>query len=80
VNTNAESDQMTVNPIIECNSRDLILEYYQGLESSIFYTEPPCFVESLSDYSNWSLPHLPFHMHGEEIISALLTLNIYIVL
>jgi len=60
VNINAEFNLMAVNPIIECFSRDLVPEYYQGSESSAVYTAPPLFVESLPGRSNMSLPCLPF--------------------
>jgi len=69
---------MAVNPIIECFSRDLVLEYSHGLESSEVYIAPLFFVEFLHGCSNRSLPHLPLHMHAEEIIPPLLMLNIHI--
>ena len=40
VNFNADLNQMPVNPIIQCFSRDLIPEYCQGLESSAFNSAP----------------------------------------
>ena len=69
---------MTVDPIIEWFSRDLVPEYYHGSESNAVYTAPPCFVKSLPGRSNRSLPRLPLHMHTEEIVPAFLTSNIYI--
>jgi len=78
VNINAEFNLMPVNPIIECFSRDLVPEYCQGLEASAVSSAPPFFVESLLGRSNRSLPHLPLHMHAEEIILTFLTSNIYI--
>ena len=69
---------MAVDPIIECFSRDLVPEYSHGLESSAVYTAPPCLVKSLPGCSNRSLPHLPLHMHEEEIVPAFLTSNIFI--
>ena len=78
VNFNAEFNLMPVNPIIECFSRDLIPEYCQGLEASAVFTVPPFFVKSLHGHSNRSLPRLPLHMHGEDIILTFLTLNMYI--
>jgi hypothetical protein len=47
LNTNAAFNLMAVDPIIECCSRDLVPEYFQGLASSAIYTLPPCFFESL---------------------------------
>jgi len=78
VNINAEFNLMTVNPIIECYSRDLVPEYYQGLESTVVYTAPPSPVQTLPGPSNWSLPCLPLHMHAQAIILTFLTSNIYI--
>jgi len=75
---NAEFNLMAVNSIIECFSGDLVPEYCEGLESSVVCTVPPFFVESLPGRSNRSLPHLPLHLHAEEIILTFLTLNIYI--
>jgi len=56
VNINAVFNLMAVNPIIERFSRDLGIEYCEGLESSTDYTVPPLFVETLSGLSNRSLP------------------------
>jgi len=78
VNFNAEFNLMAVNPVIECFSRDLIPKYCQGLKSTVVYIAPPFFVESLHGRSNRSLPHLPLHIHAEEIISTFLTSNLYI--
>jgi hypothetical protein len=78
VNFDAEFNLMPVNPIIEYFSRDLLREYCQGLEASTVPTAPPFFVESFHGHSNRSLPRLPLHMHAEDIISTLLTSNIYI--
>jgi len=69
---------MAVNHIIEFFSRDLVPKYCQGLESSVVYTGPPFFDESLHGRSNRSLHRLSLHMHAEEIIPTLLTSNIYI--
>jgi len=69
---------MTVDPIIEWFSRDLIPEYCQGIETSAVYTVPPFCVESLPGHSNWSLPCLPLHIHAEENFPAFLTSNINI--
>ena len=69
---------MAVDAMIECFSKDLIPEYCHGLESSAVYTAPPYLVESLHGRSNRSLPHLPLHMHAEEIVPAFLTSHIYI--
>jgi len=78
VNINAEFNLMAVNPIIECFSRDLVPEYYQGSESSAVYTAPPLFVESLPGRSNMSLLCLPLHMHAKVIIPTFLTSTINI--
>jgi len=78
VNFNAEFNLIVVNSIIECFSKDLIPEYWQGLESDTVYTVPPFFVESLKGHSNRSLPCLPLHVHAEEIIPTFLTSNINI--
>jgi len=78
VNMNAEFNLMAVNPIIECNSRDLISEYCQGIESSMVFTATPFFVKTLPGLSNRSLPHLPLHMLVQVIISTFLMSNIYI--
>jgi hypothetical protein len=64
---------MAVDPIIERFSRDLILEHYQGLESSTVNTAPPLFVESLLDHSNRGLPRLALYLHAEEISPTILT-------
>jgi len=78
VDINAEFNLTTVNPIIECISRDIIPEYYQGLDSTAVYTAPPFSVESLPGRSNSSLSRLPFQMHEQEIIPTFLASNIYI--
>ena len=78
VNFNAEIYLMAGNCIIECFSRDLVPEYCRGLESSVDFTVPPIFVESLHGRSKRSLPRLPLHMHVEDIIRTFLTSNIYI--
>jgi hypothetical protein len=78
VNFNAEFNLMSVEPIIECFPRDLIREYYQGLEASAVSTAPPIFVETLPGCSNRSLPGLPLHIHAKIIISTFSTSNIYI--
>jgi len=78
VDINVECNQIAVNPIIDCFSRDLVPEYCHGIESSKVYTVPPCFVESHPSRSNRSLPSLPLLMHGEEIIPTFLKSNIYI--
>jgi len=69
---------MALDPIIECFSRDLVHEYCHGLGSSVVYTAPLIFGESLPGLSNRSLPRLLLHMHAEKIVPAFLTLNIYI--
>jgi len=69
---------MPVNPIIECFWRDLVPEYCRGSDSSVVNTAPPFFVESVHGRSNRSLPRLPLHMHAEDILSTVLTSNIYI--
>ena len=61
---------MAVNPIIECVSGDLVPKYFHGLESSMVYTVPPFFVESLPGRLNRCLPSLPLHMDAEEIVPA----------
>ena len=38
---------MAVNPIIECISRDIAIEYCHGFELSADYTAPPWFVQSI---------------------------------
>jgi len=58
---------MAVDQIIEYFWRDLVPEYCQGWESSVVYTAPPFFVESLHGCSDRSLPLLPLHMHAEEL-------------
>jgi hypothetical protein len=68
---------MAVNPIIECFLRDLVPEYCRGLESSAVYTAPSFSVKSVHCRSNRSLPRLPLHMHGEDIIPTFLMSNIY---
>jgi len=68
---------MAVNPLIECFSRDPVHEYYQGLESSTVYTEPPFFVKSVDGGSNRSLPCLLLPKHSEDIIPTFVTSNIY---
>jgi hypothetical protein len=78
VNFDTESNLMPVNPIIEYFSMDLVPEYCQGLEASAVLTAPPVVVESFHGHSNRSLPRLPLHMHAEDIISTLLTSNLYI--
>ena len=69
---------MGVNPKIECFSRDHVTGYCQGLQSGAVYTAPLLFVETLPGRSNRSLPHLPSHMHAQEIIPTILTWNINI--
>jgi len=69
---------MAVDPIIECFWRDLVPEYCQGLESSLIYTAPPFFVESLQGRPYRSLPRLPLNMHAEDIIPTFLMSTIYI--
>jgi len=69
---------MAVNPRIEYFWRDLLAEYCQGLESHAVYTAPPFFVASVHGISNRSIPHLPLHMHAEDIIPTFLTSNIFI--
>jgi len=63
----AEFNLIVVNPIIECLSRDHVLQFCQGLESSVVYTASTFFAESLHDRSNRSLRRLLLHMHAEEI-------------
>ena len=70
---------MAVNPIIECFWRDLVTEYCHSLQSSVVYTVPLFVVKSLHGHSNNSLPRLPLHLHAEEIIATVLTLNIHII-
>jgi len=67
-----------VNPINECFSRDLVIEYCQGLESSTVHTATPCFVETIHCRSNRSLPRLQLHMHAQALVPTFLTSNIYI--
>jgi len=69
---------MTVHHIIEWFSRDLVLEYCHGLQSSTVYTAPPFFVESLHGCLNRSLPHLLLHIPVVEMIPTFLMSNIYI--
>jgi hypothetical protein len=69
---------MAVNPIVECFWMDFVTKYCEGLVSSAVYTAPPCFVESVHCGSNRSLPCLPLHMYGEDIIPTILTSNVYI--
>jgi len=78
VNSNAEFHLMAVNPIITCDSRNLVPKYCQGLEYSAFYTASPIYVESLPSGPNTTLPCLPFHMHSAQIISTFLTSSIHI--
>ena len=47
-------------------------------KSSTVYTLPPIVFESLRGHSNRCLPHLPLHMHAEEMIPTFFTSNIYI--
>jgi hypothetical protein len=78
VNINAEFNLMAVNTIIECFPKNLVPENGQSLQSSMFYTAPPMFVEYLPCHSSRRQPRLPLHRHGEEIIPTFLTSNIYI--
>ena len=78
VDINAECYLMAVNPIVGCFIREVVPEYCHGLESSAVYSANPCFVESLPGRSKMSLPHLPLHMHVEEIIPTVSTSNIHI--
>jgi hypothetical protein len=78
VNFNAEFILMSVEPIIECFSRDFIWEYYPGLEASAVPTVPPIVVKTLPSSSNKSLPCLPLHIHAKIIIPTFSTSNIYI--
>jgi len=70
---------MAVKPIIECISRNLVSEHCHSVASSACYTAPLFLVEALNRYSNRSSLNLPFHLHGQEIISIGLMLNIHIV-
>jgi len=67
---------MAVNRIIECFSRDLVIEYCLGFESSEVYTGPPLFVETHPDCTNRSLARLPLHMYAQAIIPTFLMWNI----
>jgi len=78
VNINTEFNLMAVNPIIEYFSRNLLLEYCQGLKSCTVYTLPPFCVETLPGRSNKSLPCLLLPMHAQEIIPTFIMSNIYI--
>jgi hypothetical protein len=71
---------MAVNPKIESFQRDLVTEYFQGLQSSTVATAPPFLVETLPGHSNSSLQRMPLHMHAQAIISTSLMWNINIVL
>jgi hypothetical protein len=76
MNSNVEFNLMAVKPKIECFSKDLVTEYYQGLMCSAVYTGPPCCVETLPGRSNGRLPHLLLRMDPQPIIPTLLTLTI----
>jgi len=76
VNIIGQFNLIAVNPIIECVSRDLVTEYCEHLESSAVHTGHPFFLETLQGHSNRSLPHLPFHIHAQPIVSKFLTSNI----
>jgi len=76
VNINAEFNLMAINPIIECFSRNLVIEYCEGLKSSAVYTAPPIFVKTLHGCSNRIQPPLPLHGHAQATICTVLTLNI----
>jgi len=69
---------MAVDPMFKCVSRDLVPMYCQGLQSCVVYTAPSIVVESIHHCSDRCLPHLPLHMHTEEINSIFLTSNIII--
>jgi len=68
---------MAGNAIIECYRRDLVPAYCQGYESSAVYNAPHFFIKSVRGHSNRSPPHLPLHVHAEDIGSTFLTSNIY---
>ena len=67
-----------VNPIIECFSRDLVVECCLGLDSRGVNTAPPFFVGTLPGHSNRSLGRVSLHMHAQVTITTFLTSNIYI--
>ena len=69
---------MAVNEIIECFRRDLVPEYCYSLESSVVYTAPPFFVESLNGHSNRILRCVRLHIHAEQIIPTVFMSNIHI--
>jgi hypothetical protein len=68
VNINAEFNSVAANRIIECFSRNVVTEYYQGSEPIAVYTAPPFFAETLPGPSHSSLPRLPLHMLAQAII------------
>jgi len=78
VNNKAECNLKAVNPIIKCFSGQLIPKCWHSLESTTVYTAPPSFDESLTGPSNVRLPHLPLHIHTEEMIGIFLMSNIHI--
>ena len=66
-----------LNAVQGFSSPDIVTGDYD-LESSVVYTVPPIFLESLRGRSNRSLSHLPLHMQSEGNLPTFSKSNFYI--